>query len=330
MNYLYNNIKNINKFSEAEVGGTYNMTLLLTSIVEGMAKNGNPFVTLRFMDGTSTAEAKMFNTAKEELVSVGMTEVPVVDVTIEVSDYAGKSYNVRDIASTSNPDVSINDFIVHAPIDEETMFKEIIDILQNSHTDNGTNYIPLFYLAIRILEKYKDAFIKSSAVLVVHHNYKGGLIYHTYRMAKSADVLTYIYTGLNKELVICGAVLHDIGKIMEYRTSQLGEAEMADLGVLFGHPFCGALVVKCMSSRENYNSEEVRLIIHILLSHHGKGEYGAVVAPAIPEAFAVHHIDNMDAKIAQCEAFYSEMDSGTITDRRPFALDNRLYKPKYL
>lgn len=105
---------------------------------------------------------------------------------------------------------------------------------------------------------------------------------------------------------------------------------MADLGVLFGHPFCGALIVKCMSSRENYNSEEVRLLIHILLSHHGKGEYGAAVAPAIPEAFAVHHIDNMDAKIAQCEANYDEMDPGTITDRRPFALDNRLYMPNYL
>ena len=186
---------------------------------------------------------------------------------------------------------------------------------------------PLFYLAISILEKYKKAFTTSSAALVVHHNYKGGLIYHTYRMAKSADALTNIYTGLNKELVICGAVLHDIGKIMEFKTSELGESEMTDLGVLFGHPFCGALTVKFMSSKSNYNPEEVRLLIHILLSHHGKGEYGAVVAPAIPEAFAVHHIDNMDAKIAQCEAYYNEMELGTITERRPFPLDNRLYKP---
>lgn len=325
--FFNNNIKNIAKFTEAEVGETYNMTLLLISIAEGTAKNGNPFVTLRFMDGTSIAEAKMFNTAKIDLVTMGISEVSVVVVTIEVSDYAGKSYNVRDIASNSDPNLSINDFIVHAPVDEETMFSEIVDILQNSHTDNGTGYIPLFYLAISILEKYKEAFTTSSAALVVHHNYKGGLIYHSYRMAKAADALTNIYTGLNKEVVICGAVLHDIGKIMEYNTSDLGEAEMTELGVLFGHPFCGALVVKCMSSGKNYNPEEVRLLIHILLSHHGKGDYGAAVAPAIPEAFAVHHIDNMDAKIAQCEANYSEMESGTITERRPFTFDNRLYKP---
>ena len=74
----------------------------------------------------------------------------------------------------------------------------------------------------------------------------------------------------------------------------------------------------------------MRLLVHIILSHHGKGEYGAVVAPAIPEAFVVHHIDNMDAKIAQCEANYNEMEANSISDKRPFGMDNRLYKPNYL
>ena len=101
-------------------------------------------------------------------------------------------------------------------------------------------------------------------------------------------------------------------------------------GVLYGHPFCGSFIVKCMSAKKNYKPEEIKLLVHILLSHHGKCEYGAVVSPTIPEAFAVHHIDNMDAKSAQCEKYYEEMDSGTITDRKPFSLGNRLYKPKYL
>ncbi len=121
-----------------------------------------------------------------------------------------------------------------------------------------------------------------------------------------------------------------IGKILEYKTDQLGQAEMTELGVLFGHPFCGALLVKCMSSRKKFNPEEVKMLIHILLSHHGKGEYGAVVAPAIPEAYAVHHIDNMDAKIAQCESICDEIEAGSITEKRPFALDNRLFKPTNL
>lgn len=93
--------------------------------------------------------------------------------------------------------------------------------------------------------------------------------------------------------------------------------------------FCGALIIKCMSAKKNYNPEEVKLLIHILLSHHGKGEYGAAVAPAIPEAFAVHHIDNMDAKITQCEKIYEEIGGGTITEKRPFAFDNRLYNAKW-
>ena len=292
-------INNIEKFSDTVVDETYNMTLLLTSIVEGTAKNGNPFVTLKFMDGTSSVEAKKFNTSASQIKSMGITEVSVVDVKIEVCDFNGKSYNVRDIIPNTNPNYSINDFIVHAPIDEHIMYNEIVSILQNSHTDNGTSFLPLSNLAISVLERFRDAFMTSSAAIMVHHNFLGGLIYHTYRMVKTADASTNIYTGLNKELVVCGAALHDIGKTLEYHTSQLGEAEMTDYGVLYGHPFCGAIMVKYMSFRKNYNAEEVRLLIHILLSHHGKGEYGAVDAPAIPEAFAVHNIDNMDAKITQ-------------------------------
>ncbi len=323
-------MKNIEKFADTVVGETYKMTVLLTSIVEGTAKNGNPFVTLKFMDGTAAAEAKMFNTSAYQIEAKGIFEVSVVDTIIEVCDFNGKSYNVRDISPNTNPNLSIKDYIIHPPIDEHIMFNEIVSILKNSNNDNGTGFLPLSDLAISVLERFRDAFMTSSAALIVHHNYLGGLIYHTYRMVKSADAITDIYNGLNKELVVCGAALHDIGKTLEYHTSTLGEAEMTDYGVLYGHPFCGALMVKFMSFRKNYNAEEVRLLIHILLSHHGKGEYGAVVAPAIPKAFVVHHIDNMDAKIAQCEANYSEMEAGTITERRPFALDNRLYKPNYL
>lgn len=323
-------IKNIEKFTDTVVGETYKMTLLLTKIVEGTAKNGNPFVRLKLMDGETSAEAKMFNTSAYQIEAMGIFEATIVDVTIEVSEFAGKSYNVRDIAPNTNPSLSIKDFIVHPPLDENMMFNEIVTILQNSHIDNGTGFLPLSDLAISVLERFRDAFMTSSAALVVHHNYLGGLIYHTFRMVKAAGKITDIYSGLNKELVVCGAALHDIGKTLEYHTSTLGEAEMTDYGVLYGHLFCGAIMVKYMSCRKNYNPEEVRLLVHILLSHHGKGEYGAVVAPAIPEAFWVHHIDNIDAKISQCEANYREIDAGSITDKRPFGLDNRLYKPKYL
>ena len=324
------NTQNAEKFADTVVGGKYNMTVLLTSIVEATAKNGNKFVTLKFMDGNTSAEAKMFNTSASQVEAMGVTEVSVVDITIEVCDFNGKSYNVKTITPSTAPNLSINNFIVHAPIDENLMYDEIISILQNAHTDNGTGFLPLSDLAISILERIKDDFITSSAALTVHHNYKGGLVYHTYRMVKTADIVTNIYSGLNKELVVCGAALHDIGKILEYKTDQLGQAEMTELGVLFGHPFCGALLVKCMSSRKKFNPEEVKMLIHILLSHHGKGEYGAVVAPAIPEAYAVHHIDNMDAKIAQCESIYDEIEAGSITEKRPFALDNRLFKPTNL
>lgn len=320
----------IGKFSDAVIGESYCMTLLVMSFTEGTTKIGNPFVSFRFMDGKSIVNAKMFNITETQIKQMGISDASVVDAIVEVSDFAGKSYNVRNISPNFDSNLSKDSFIVRAPIDEDIMYEEIINALKGSHIDNETEYLPLNSLTIEILEKFRDVFTTSSAALVVHHNYKGGLLYHTYRMVKSANVIASIYSGLNKELLLCGTALHDIGKIMEYKTSELGETEMKDLGVLYGHPFCGALIIKCMSAKKNYNPEEVKLLIHILLSHHGKGEYGAAVAPAIPEAFAVHHIDNMDAKITQCEKIYEEIGGGTITEKRPFAFDNRLYKPNYL
>ena len=131
-------IQCINKFSASIIGETYYMTLLLTNMSERIARNGNTFVKLRFMDGNSTAEAKMFNTSIIQLNEIGVEGVSVVDVTVEVSDYAGKSYIVKDIIPNNNPDLSIEDYNVRPPVDEDVMFNEIEDIILKSHIDRSS------------------------------------------------------------------------------------------------------------------------------------------------------------------------------------------------
>ena len=146
-------------------------------------------------------------------------------------------------------------------------------------------------------------------------------------MVQAADALCRVYDGLDRELMVCGAALHDIGKIWEYRTSVTGDAQITSSSVLLGHLYMGASLIKGYTTGQNYNREKVQMLIHMILSHHGTREFGAVVCPATPEAFVLHYIDNIDAKLYMCEAFYEELGPGEFTEKKPFGLDNRIYRP---
>ena len=121
-------------------------------------------------------------------------------------------------------------------------------------------------------------------------------------------------------------------KIWEYSTSEAGDAAFTSSGVLFGHLYMGASLIKGFSHVKDtapYHSEKVQLLIHLILAHHGTQEWGTVACPAIPEALVLHYIDNLDAKMYMFEEQYESMDAGELSDKKPFGLDNRVYKAKY-
>ena len=225
--------------------------------------------------------------------------------------------------------MTINDFTKIPPIEMDNMFEEICSLIDKSKNNYGGRYIPLASLAFRILEVYKSRYMTSSAAVSVHHNIKGGLLYHSYGMIKAADALCDIYNNLDRELVLCGAALHDIGKLWKYETSATGEATYTVNGVLFGHLYIGASLIRQFVENENYYSEKVRLLIHSILAHHGTQEWGTVSCPAIPEAYALHLIDNLDAKMYIFEEQFENMPEETMTEKRPFGMENKIHKPNY-
>ena len=112
-------------------------------------------------------------------------------------------------------------------------------------------------------------------------------------------------------------------------TSESGDAALTSRGVLFGHLYMGASLIKGFTAGHDYNKEKVQMLIHMILSHHGTQEWGAVACPAIPEALALHYIDNLDAKMYMFEEQYENLAEGEISEKKVFGLDNRVYKPKY-
>ncbi|MBQ4464815.1 MAG: HD domain-containing protein [Oscillospiraceae bacterium] len=316
------------KLSEIQIGETIHRPVLVSNIAENVSKNGKPFLRVTLKDGYGEQVAMMFDASAQTLAANNVYKDTVADVTVSVSEYQGsRSYKIMEIAPASDTSLTIGDFTKLPPIDLDVMYDEICEILKSTADDCGGTHTPLADLALRILNDHKKAYMTSSAAVSMHHNLRGGLLYHSYRMVKAADALCTVYTNLDRELLLCGAALHDIGKIWEYKTSQSGEAEFTPSGILMGHLYMGASLIKGYTTDQNYHKEKVQLLIHLILSHHGTLEFGAVTCPAIPEALVLHHVDNIDAKMYMFEDHYETLEPGGLSEKKPFGLDNRIYKP---
>ncbi|MBR6337110.1 MAG: HD domain-containing protein [Ruminococcus sp.] len=325
-------------FSKTRVGETLTRPVFIKAIEERPTKNGDLYLTFTLLDGEGECSANYFSTNAAQQQERGITAGIVAEVTVTVRDYkGGKSFNIDSIAPYTGDEFTVGDFIVTPPIDVNVMYDDMIASLHACGDDRGGTAKPLSDLAVMILEKYKAEFLHSSAAVSMHHNFKGGLIYHSYRIVKAADAICDVYPELDRELLMSAAAIHDIGKIWEYSTDAIGSSEVTGSGVLFGHIYMGAKLVSGFADRyyaENKDAprfvdEKVRLLTHMILSHHGVREWGAVATPAIPEAFALHYLDSIDAKINSCEKEFSKLRPGEITKKTPFGFDGKMYKPAY-
>ena len=204
-------LTNYPKLTDAEIGSNLSRPLLLSAIEENTDRNGKAFVKVTLKDGFSDVTALMFATSAADLEARMIVPNTVVDADLAVSEYQGnKSYKVSNLATASDKSLSVADFVKLPPVDLDTMYNEIISMLT---AVSGADAAPISDLAIRILTKYKDAYMTSSAAISMHHNLRGGLLYHSYRMVKAADAICNVYTALDRELLMCGAAIHDIAKI---------------------------------------------------------------------------------------------------------------------
>lgn len=318
------------KFNDMKVGGQYNTVALLQAVTEKVAKNGKPFVELELSDGAVVIIARQFDCCESELIINGIRPEIIVYATIKVDVYRGiKNYTVIDIIENPFPDASIDDFIIKAPIDFDKAWATIIKAVDKSHKvcEDDLKYVPIKELVLKILNDYKSEIMHSAAGKTIHHNYVGGLLQHTYEMVCEAMITSLNYDNLDGEILICGTVLHDIGKLWEMKTSPLGHVEYTPEGRLLGHAAIGMQIVDEYAKFALYDSERVRLIKHMIASHHGQLEMGAIVEPAIPEAVVLNAIDMIDSRMNIFSKAYTEIDSGEMSGNI-YALGNcSVYKP---
>ncbi len=319
------------RFEETEIGNNYDMTLLVVRIEERTTKKGDPYCRLTLSDGKTQQEANLFNNnTRESLKLQGVTEEKPVDVRLKCTEFQNqKNYTVDSINPARLTDEEKATLIKMPPLPRQQMLLDMIRIVLDSsgrQYDKDNVIIPeddysLTALTVRLISKNFKAFSSSSAAKSMHHNLMGGLLYHTYRMVKAAYSVCDIYTTLNRELLVCGTALHDIGKIEELSTSELGAANYTPDGRLFGHALIGIEMIDKMvaeadsvAGRETYNREDVRLLKHLIASHHGTLEWGAITLPAVPEAMVLHNIDMIDSRMYMYEEGLASTKPGNVSD----------------
>lgn len=286
-----------------------------------MASNGKPFLTLILCDKTGEIEAKLWDVseADEKTYSAEAT----VKVQGEVQNYRGRSQlKIRNIRITSDIDgVTKADLIQTAPISQEEMMETITQFIFEMRNPN------IQRVTRHLIKKYQNEFLTFPAATKNHHEYMSGLAYHVVSMLGLAKAISTLYPSLNKDLLYAGVILHDLGKVHELSgpVSTVYTVE----GNLLGHITIMVNEVGKAAEELGIEAEEVMILKHLILSHHGKAEWGSPKPPMVREAEVLHYIDNMDAKINMMDRALEKVKPGEFTER-VFALDNRsFYKPTF-
>lgn len=294
---------------------------LLDSVIKGVASSGKIYLTLILKDKTASIESKIWEVKEEDLEN--LKSGILINVQGTVLDYKGKlqlkisSYRLK----TENDELNLEDFIQIAPVPKEIMISELNYFLKS--IDN----IKLKSITIELLNKYKKSFVSYPAAKSMHHDFYSGLLYHTITMLKVAKSLVSIYPSLNKDLLYSGIILHDLGKTIEL-SGPIGTTYTLE-GELLGHICIMSDEVARCAEKLGIDGEEVILLRHIILSHHGKYEYGSPKLPMIKEAEIINFIDNIDARMMMFEKNLANVEPGTFSERI-FGLEGRnIYVPLF-
>jgi 3'-5' exoribonuclease len=282
----------------------------------------NKYLDLMLIDSTGEINAKLWecNENIETLIKNNM----LVKVRAVVNEYRGKlQLKVERIRPSEEEDnVNIDEFILVAPYKSEEMFEILLDYIEKIENKDIKN------ITESIISKLSYKLMHYPAAKSNHHAIKGGLLYHTTTMLKAAERLLDIYTYLNKDLLYSGIILHDIAKIMEMESSELGiVSKYSTEGQLLGHITQGISLIEDAAMKIDADKEIVMLLQHMILTHHYEPEYGSPKKPMIPEAEMLHHLDVLDARMYDMRKATKDLNPGEFSEK-VYSLDGiSIYKP---
>ena len=288
----------VRDFSEKQ---TVNSVFLVRDKAYLVGKNGKPYISMFLSDASGSCDSRIWDNV--DIFNETFQNGDIVRVKGQVQIFQGrKQFVVHRLEKAQPNEYNMDDFVTRSARPPEVMFAELLQLVEKMQDRN------IRQLVLEVLNdsEVRARLLVSPAAKSIHHAYQGGLLEHILSICGLMTVLHAHYerfgTELKLDLLIFGAIFHDIGKIWELDIDQ--GISYTDKGKLIGHMVLAVELVEKKASRILGFPEELKDILkHIILSHHGKVEYGSPKLPMFLEAFLVAAIDDLDSKINTIDMF---------------------------
>lgn len=278
--------------TDIKVGDNFDSTIIVSEKQAKKKKNGEDYCTVTFQDRTGTIEGVLWT---EVFLEAGdFSEGDLVSIKSVIKEYRGsKQLIVNSLEKLKkDDDLDLSDYIKSTSKDIDSMFEEILGYIRSMENRYLKKLLNIFMDDEEFVKNYRT----STAAVRYHHAYQGGLLEHSLNIVKICDMLAGIYDNLNRDLLLAGAILHDVGKIKEYSSGV--NLKMTNRGRLLGHiPIGYGWVQEKIGQVKGFPADLADRLLHIILSHHGHLEFGSPKRPKILEAFVVYHADHLDGDI---------------------------------
>ncbi|MBR6743180.1 MAG: HD domain-containing protein [Clostridia bacterium] len=304
-------------FTPAGQSGLIDCFLLIKSVERKTSSKGDTYLDMLLSDKSGEVNAKLWSyvPAVHGEYSAG----DIVKIRGALSSYNGADQiRIEKIrVATALDGLDPADFVASADYDCEKMFSELLSIAESFEDSD------LKAVVSALLNENKEKLLFWPAAYKLHHAIRGGLLMHTLSIVRLAERVCEVYPFVDRELLLSGAILHDIAKTAEYETSSSGLATGYTVrGNLIGHLADGAIMIRKAADKLGITGEVVMLLEHMVLSHHGNPEFGAAVRPAFIEAELLSELDMLDARMFEMREVSEKTEKGEFSGRL-WSMDNR-------
>jgi 3'-5' exoribonuclease len=285
-------------------------------------KNGDDFIKLIVADRTGSLEAVAWEEVDECFECSAPGAVVFIEGRFEVHPRYGSKITIRSIRAAREDEYSNEELAEGPPVsveELETKLRELLATIQHPHLQALLDRV--FGATSKIWRRFRVA----PAAKYYHQAYPHGLLDHTVSVAQAVSTAAAAFPGIDRDVAVTGALLHDIGKTQAYNDDPLA-IDLTDAGRLQGEiPLGYYLVRRTIESIDGFEPELARAVLHIILSHHGKLENGSPVVPATREATLVHAMDNLGGTLGSFDRIERELPDGQTWSRFDRGIDSAAY-----
>lgn len=278
---------------------------------------GAPYLDMMLCDKKGEISAKLWDYSE---ITHGAYEAgDLIKVRATVTQFNGADQlrveKIRKVTLTDGVDIA--DFVPTAEYSGEMMLGTIMNVIASVEDEE------LKTLTYALVKDREKDILTWPAAFKLHHAIRGGLLYHTLSILKLAEGVVKLYPSVDKDLLYCGIIVHDLCKIDEFDLNPAGLVSAYSVkGELIGHLVMGAMKIEQKALELGISAEKAMLLEHMVISHHGEPDFGAAVRPMFLEAEILSQLDTLDATVYEITSAVGEVKEGEFTGRM-WALDNR-------